>query len=391
MFKDFLHRYTHRNIPNQTTLRKYYVSEVYEAKVKSLREKAAGMKLWVSIDETTDVEQRFIACFVFGILGVEEERSKCYLGNIACLPKVNHSTIAAFFNDSLQFLWPQQVLYNNVLLVTTDAAAYMSKAMNALQVLYPKMVHVTCLAHGLHRVAELVRQAHPKVNKLISTVKSIFLKAPNRIEKFRELAPGVPLPPSPIVTRWGTWLDAAHYYAKHLPEITPVIMSLDSTEAQSILESKKLLDEESLPFDLSFIANSFSILTKNIAKLETKGLSLSKSIELIREVEMTLEEMDDSQFRKKLKNVISKNKGFATLKRLDALISGKAFKNEGNLDDIDHLKVLSAEEMASLKYAPVVSCDVERVFSQYKTVLADNRRSFNFENLKTHLIVKCNE
>lgn len=64
VFKDFLHRYTHRNIPNQTTLRKYYVSEVYEAKVKSLREKAAGMKLWVSIDETTDVEQPAFYCLL---------------------------------------------------------------------------------------------------------------------------------------------------------------------------------------------------------------------------------------------------------------------------------------------------------------------------------------
>ena len=35
-----------------------------------------GQKLWVSIDESTDVEQRCVACFVFGILGVEGERIK---------------------------------------------------------------------------------------------------------------------------------------------------------------------------------------------------------------------------------------------------------------------------------------------------------------------------
>jgi hypothetical protein len=25
--------------------------------------------------------------------------------------------------------------------------------------------------------------------------------------------PGIPLPPQPVLTRWGTWLDAAMYYA----------------------------------------------------------------------------------------------------------------------------------------------------------------------------------
>lgn len=105
---------------------------------------------------------------------------------------------------------------------------------------------------------------------------------------------------------------------------------------------------------------------------------------------MTLEEMDDSQFRKKLKNVISKNKGFATLKRLDALISGKAFENEGNLDDIDHVKV-KCQRNGQFEICPSSLMRRGTSFSQYKTVLADKRRSFNFENLKTHLIVKCNE
>ena len=78
------------------------------------------------------MEQRYVACFVFGILGKEEERSKCYVGNMAELKSVNHSTIAAFFIDSLHVLWPQQILYENVLIATTDAAPYMYKAMRGL-------------------------------------------------------------------------------------------------------------------------------------------------------------------------------------------------------------------------------------------------------------------
>ena len=86
--------------------------------------KRGPVKIWASIDETTDVEQRYVACFVFGIIGVPEERAKIYLLNVASLDKVNHSTIAAFFTDSLRLLWPDDMPYENILLVTTDAAAY---------------------------------------------------------------------------------------------------------------------------------------------------------------------------------------------------------------------------------------------------------------------------
>ena len=205
------------------TLRKYYVRSIYENTMKHLRGKANGQKLWVSIDESTDVEQRYVAYFVFGILGVEEERLKYYLSNVSVLSKVNHSTMAAFFNDSLQCLWGGQMQYENVLLVVTDAAPYMVKSMNGLKSLYPKMIHVTCLAHGLHRVAEFIRSSYPEVNRLIATGKSMFVKAPHRVQLFRAMNPEVPLPPSQVLTRWGTWLNAAEYYNKFHDEFSSVI------------------------------------------------------------------------------------------------------------------------------------------------------------------------
>lgn len=64
---------------------------------------------------------------------------------------------------------------SKVFLVPTDAAAmYGAAAMTALKVLYPKTVHVTCAAHGLHRVAEVVQTNFKDVNKLISNVKKTF-------------------------------------------------------------------------------------------------------------------------------------------------------------------------------------------------------------------------
>lgn len=87
------------------------------------------------MDETTDVEQwQYIAYLVFGIVGVESEHAKCYLANIAVLQAVNPSTIAAFINDSLDIIWPGQILYCNILLSVNDAVPYMVKAVNGMKV-----------------------------------------------------------------------------------------------------------------------------------------------------------------------------------------------------------------------------------------------------------------
>jgi hypothetical protein len=39
------------------------------------------------------------------------------------------------------------------------------------KVLYSKIIHVTCVIHGLHRVAEKVRSKFHAVHKVISSVK----------------------------------------------------------------------------------------------------------------------------------------------------------------------------------------------------------------------------
>jgi hypothetical protein len=91
----------------------------------------------------------------------------------------------------------------------------MVKAGKALKLIYSKMEHVTCLAHVLHRVAKEIRNIFPKVDELISNAKKIFLKTPYRLQIFKTIAPNIPLPPQPILTRGETWLNAVMYYSKN--------------------------------------------------------------------------------------------------------------------------------------------------------------------------------
>lgn len=79
-------------------------------------------------------------------------------------------------NSVFDFHFNSGIQYDRVLLVTTDAASYMISAMNSLKTLFPKMLHLTCFAHGLHRVAEFIRTDFELVNSLVAKVKSVFVK-----------------------------------------------------------------------------------------------------------------------------------------------------------------------------------------------------------------------
>lgn len=53
-------------------------------------------------------------------------------------------------------VWPEGIK-DKILLLVTDAAAYMIKAAKKLQLFYPNMIHVTCIVHELNKVAEQTR------------------------------------------------------------------------------------------------------------------------------------------------------------------------------------------------------------------------------------------
>ncbi|KAF0747616.1 Uncharacterized protein FWK35_00029922, partial [Aphis craccivora] len=246
--------------------------------------------------------------------------------------------------------------HENILLFLSDAAPYMVKAGKTLKIFNPKMEHITCVAHALHRVCEEIRLQFPKVDKLISNMKKNFLKAPSRVQIFRSIAPNISLPPEPKLTRWGTWINAAIYYCEHFSLIKRVIIELDEDDAISIKKVQNLIKDSNLECNLTYIKSNFSALTSAILRLEKTGCLLSESIKIVLDVQ----------------NAIDKAQNKIEVSKLE-------LPEDLNLDD-----------MAYLKFSPITSVDVERSFSSYKTLLTDNRRPFIFENLKESLIVQCN-
>jgi len=160
-----------------------------------IKEKFTGRKLWVSINKTTNSCGRAIVNCVVGTLSPDPEECKSYLINTGVLDTTNSNAIAQFFDESMNIFSFRVLKKKDILLFVTDAASYMIKAGKGLGILYPKMIHITCLAHALHMVSEEIRQQFPNVDLLISNCKKAFLKAPKRMKYFKYIAPNVALQP----------------------------------------------------------------------------------------------------------------------------------------------------------------------------------------------------
>ncbi|KAL4136113.1 hypothetical protein QTP88_007679 [Uroleucon formosanum] len=332
-FTDFLEKYTGQQVPDESTIQKNYVNIIYEETLQSIRQCIQDGPIWVSIDESTDVEGKYFGNVIIGKLCSEPTKS---------------------------FLLNCVVKYENVFLFLTDAVPYMVKA-------------------------ETIRCNYSEVDQLIATIKKIFLKASSRVSKFKEMYPDINLPPEPIITRWGTWLEAVQYYCDHFDKIKNVISNFDTESAAAIEKANSLMQDINLKNNLTYISANFCFLIQTIKQLEIKNMSLIESISI---VEKSADKLEKSQgnmgeiVKNKFANIIKKNSGFQTIKIIRNILIGK--NQQGSLD-IE----FTPSDIVNMNYAPITSVDVERSFSQYKSILRPNRRNFSFANLQQYVVSHC--
>lgn len=112
------------------------------------------------------------------IIGTIEEdwRSKIFLLNTNALEKTNHFNVCKFFDESLSIFWFDGIKQNDVLLFLLDSAPYLIECGKLLNVLYSKMVYVECTVRVLHRTSDEVSGQFGIIDKIVSNVKTFFLK-----------------------------------------------------------------------------------------------------------------------------------------------------------------------------------------------------------------------
>ncbi|KAB0805292.1 hypothetical protein PPYR_02262 [Photinus pyralis] len=378
-FRNFLEKYTETKIPNRTTLSKLYLPKCYQNAINIIQADIGQHDIWICVDETTDRMGRFIANLIVGKLS-EDSAATPYLLSSKVLERTNHCTVARFVNESLAILWPNAIQHAKVKIMYSDAAPYMLKTATSLKVFYPNLIHFTCIAHGLNLVAEVIREQYPNVNGIISTTKKIFLKAPLRVQIYKEMLPNTPLPPEPVLTRWGTWLNAAFFYNTHFEKIKEVVAQFDSNSAASIKNAQNFFNSPGIKNELTYIHTHFKIIPETIKKIEARGMPLTESLGLVETVSDSLRSAPGRVAKvafNKLSNCLLKNPSYETLWAIKKIFCG---------DEAELPFNFVTDNIQAFKFAPITSCEVERSFSMYKNILTDKRHNLSEKNVEMLIV-----
>jgi hypothetical protein len=94
------------SIPDESTLRKNYLSKCYNYILEMIRNKVHG-KIFVSIYETRDMKTHYKANIITGILEIDGPGEVCLL-MYEVLEFVNQSTICELFDKSMFLPWPNK-------------------------------------------------------------------------------------------------------------------------------------------------------------------------------------------------------------------------------------------------------------------------------------------
>jgi hypothetical protein len=193
----------------------------------------------------------------------------------------------------------------------------------------------------------------------------------------------VPLPLEPVLTRWGTWLNAAFYYNKHLEGFKKVVEMLGK-DAVSITKVKSILQEPALGSQFFFLASHFTKIPETIETLQRSDFAVSTSVHEFKTVLHEAEKWPEKHGKKikgKLYAVLERNCGWQSLLKLSAALEGEVTEFPNGW---------SREDALAAKYATATSVEVERTFSKLKYLLSDRRLTMTVKTLSSYLIVYNN-
>jgi hypothetical protein len=159
-------------------------------------------------------------------------------------------------------------------------------------------------------------------------------------------------------------------------------MSFDGSSAVAVQKAQSIMKKPRIKNQLIYVRSNFKIICESITQLEKNGLPLTDSIKIVENVFTSLKKSPGpvaAVALKKLEDVTEKNPGYKFLLELARIFRGEDVpEHDTKMEEIYY------------KFAPITSCEVERSFSKYKSILVDNRQCFKVENLEQYLVCNVN-
>jgi hypothetical protein len=288
--------------------------------------------------------------YTISLMGTIDSPNKTYMAalDISKTP-VDSGYISRVVDEALKKL---KIKRENFHLLISDAARYMEKAADILKVFYPNLIGITCLSHLLHNICLKIKTHYKKVDNLIAYTKALVQKNTTRKALFN----GIGQPPTPIVTRWGSWLNAALYYIEHYEEVKEIVGRLPDSGI-IVRNAKSCYIEDTLnKEELHEIHRNYSFISGVIKEFTDKRYDIEEGYEILQEMDFGYDPVNIKAYLNKRleRNSISK------------------------ICDINSRIEISVKE--GLLKSQCTSIDVERAFSLLKNLLTD-RRNFDENNI----------
>ena len=324
--------------------------------VKLLKKRLYSKHVFLVIDESEVGGSKYFNILI-GDIAVPE---KTYILDCSVVKTVNHYVVVTKLDDALRKIAIER---NNFVLLLSDAARYMTACTAAIKILYTRLFHITCLAHLLHNCAEKVRGHFPEVDNLIATVKAVTVKNKRRCSKFDVIGS----PPQPVVTRWGTWLNAVEYYSKNLMEVRDIVNSFEG-DGVLVNRAKSAVNNCKVTESLVKIYRDYKLLPQIIKKMESSKYTLKEAHADISNLDLKQDCVDIVSYIKK-----------------------RMMKNY----DLDNIVGLKKRYVSPAMYAELQCCQpttaaVERSFSILRKLLRKDR-NFLSGNVEKYLALCLNK
>lgn len=172
---------------------------------------------------------------------------------------------------------------------------------------------------------------------------------------------GLPLPPDPVITRWGTWIRSGSFLCQNFTKVEDFIQALE-VDSKAVEIAKELVLNDDVKNEIYSTA-TYSFLPSTIEKLEAQLEKKEDQWAVFNEIMPLL----DGFAKEKLQSSLKKNPDIINF--------------TGNIDPEFRFKTM---------YAPLVSVDVERSFSTYKHILTDRRCNLTFANIEMLNVISFN-
>lgn len=274
-------------VPHPRTLNKNLEKKRDEI-IDKIRKIIEDKDVYLMMDETPDAESRNVINVMVGVLNGYE--TKPMLVNVTFESVVDNVTIQKVVIETCAILWPSKVFFPNLKLIISDQAMYMICAVKKLKenVLFPNLLHISCVIHAVHLVCDSIRKEHSTLNTFFSREKKVFKHSGKRKRLFKSIT-GLNLIPFPILIRWGSWLRCVNYHIDggNFDKITQFFNGAPQNElplTEDVIVIQKMLKGSKVANDLVNLSK-YSKLPSLISKLETRSLMLSEQMKIVHEVQ----------------------------------------------------------------------------------------------------------